>query len=214
MNIALFGASGAIGTLLTKEILEHGDIVYAYARNSEKIKMKNDNLHIIKGELTDEAAMESVIESADIVISTLGPMMNTKRREKATPIADGHALMIKVMKKYNKKRLITLATPSLKADDDPNKFALKMPGMLAEAFLPPAYRDIVKLGTIIKSSGLDWTVIRMINPNAKTSGNGYKMALGNEKIKQSVSRENVAESFYEVAVQNKYIHKMPIVFNI
>ena len=90
MNIALFGASGAIGLLLTKELLEHDDTVYAYVRNPEKIKMKN-NLHIIKGEL---------------------------------------------------------------------------------------------------------------------------MVLGNEDFKQSVSRENVARSFYEVAVQNKYIHKMPIVFNL
>lgn len=51
---ALFGSLGEIGRLLVKFALNKGDIVYDYARSQDKIKMQNDHLHIIKGDLTDE----------------------------------------------------------------------------------------------------------------------------------------------------------------
>lgn len=37
MNITIFGASGAIGQLLTRLALDHGDFVTAYVRNPTKL---------------------------------------------------------------------------------------------------------------------------------------------------------------------------------
>lgn len=213
MNIALFGATGAIGSLFLKLALDNGDTVYAYARRPEKIKIQHDNLHMIKGDLTDESAMEAAIIKADIVISTMGPSLKSKRSDMSTPIADGHALIIKVMKRLNKSRLITLATPSIHADSDPNSALLKMIPFGAKLLYPWAFRDMVKLGGIIKSTIMDWTVIRIMSPNAKSSGNGYDVVVGQNKSKMSVSRENVAKFFYDVAKNNTFIREMPIVFN-
>jgi len=213
MDIALFGATGAIGSLFLIIALDKGDTVYAYARNPEKIKIENDNLHIIKGDLTDEKAMETAINKADIVISTMGPSMKSKRSDMSTPIADGHSLIIKIMKRLNKSRLITLATPSIHADSDPKSALLKIIPFGAKLLYPWAYRDMVKLGIIIKSANIDWTVIRIMSPNAKSSGNGYDVAVGQDNSKMSVSRENVAKFFYDVASKNTFIREMPIVFN-
>lgn len=213
MNIALFGASGAIGSILMEQFLSGWDTVYAYVRNPEKIKNQNSNLHIIKGDLTDEKAIETAIIKADMVVSTMGPSLKSKRGDMRTPIADGHSLIIKIMKRLNKSRLITLATPSIHADNDAGSLLLKSIPFGAKLLFPWAYRDMVKLGAIIKSSDIDWTVIRIMSPNAKSSGNGYAVAIGKDKSKMSVSRENVAKFFYDVAKNNIFIREMPIVFN-
>jgi Putative NADH-flavin reductase len=75
MIIALFGASGGIGSQLLDLSLKNGDTVYAYVRNPSKIKISHSNLHVIQGTLNDEESMETVIANADIVFSALGPDM-------------------------------------------------------------------------------------------------------------------------------------------
>ncbi|WP_379156196.1 NAD(P)H-binding protein [Paenibacillus sp. sgz5001063] len=52
MNITIFGASGAIGQLLTQLALDYGDFVTAYVRNPHKISLKHPNLSFVQGELS------------------------------------------------------------------------------------------------------------------------------------------------------------------
>lgn len=213
MNLTIFGASGKIGSLLTKKALEMGDTVYAYVRNPDQLLIRNKNLHIITGQLTDEEAMTNAMTYADVVISTLGPDMKAKSSDTTTPVADGHVLIVSIMKKLGKKRLITLATATLPADDDTKSLFL----FLLRKFVPCIYghavRDILKIGEVVKQSDLDWTIIRIISPNLKSSGQGYSLAVGNEKYKAFVSRQNVANAFYDIASEGSFIRQMPIVFN-
>jgi putative NADH-flavin reductase len=213
MNITIFGASGGIGSILTSIALENGDIVTAYVRSPEKVKQTHCNLCITKGQLTDISAIEKAIADADVVISTLGPSMSTPRGSTETPVADGHANIIRAMEKLGKKRLITLATPSVHAKEDKKSFATGFPGFAAKLFLPSAYRDILKTGETVTSSRVDWTIVRIISPNAKFDGAGYGFSFGDTPAKISVSRRNVAQFMYDTASDPQFIHCMPIVFN-
>jgi hypothetical protein len=117
------------------------------------------------------------------------------------------------MKKFNKKRLITLATPALQSDDDKKNLSTLLPGILAKLFLPNGYAEMKKMEGIIKQSNLDWTVVRIINPNVKHKGQSYDYSFGDRSAKLSVSRENVAKFMYAAAQQSQLIRKMPIVYN-
>jgi putative NADH-flavin reductase len=213
MNITIFGASGAIGQLLTRFALDNGDFVTAYVRNPEKIKQNHPNLRLVKGELSNASAIETAVAEADVVISTLGPESDMSRKLKGTPIADGHDLIVKTMKKFNKKRLITLATPALQSDDDKKNLSTVLPGILAKLFLPNGYAEMKKMEGIIKQLNLDWTVVRIINPNVRHKGQSYDYSFGDRPAKLSVSRENVAKFMYASAQQRQLIKKMPIVYN-
>jgi putative NADH-flavin reductase len=213
VNITIFGASGKIGTILTNLALDKGETVTAYVRNPEKIKRIHDHLNIVIGDLKDQAQIEKAIESADVVMSTLGPSLKRSENRNGTPIADGHELIIKAMEKLNKKRFITLATPSIHAKEDRKHIATVIPGLIARIFLSGAYRDIVKYGSLIEKSTLDWTVVRIIVPNDKHNGKKYDTSIGDKRAKISVSRENVAAFMYDVAIDHLYVGKMPIVFN-
>lgn len=213
MNLTIFGATGNIGSLLVQRALDQGDTVYAYVRNAKKLALKHENLIIIEGQLNDEEAMTKAIQEADVVLSTLGPNMKGKARDESTPIADGHKTIINIMEKLGKKRLITLATPTLKASTDEKSIFFSIMRVMAPLAMAHAARDILKIGEVVTSSNLDWTIVRIINPNLKHSGKGYQLAGLNENYKLSVSRANIAKAFYDLAQSGDYIQQMPIVFN-
>ncbi|WP_427051440.1 NAD(P)H-binding protein [Paenibacillus sp. TC-CSREp1] len=213
MNITIFGASGAIGQLVTQLALDHGDFVTAYVRNPQKISLKHPNLSLVQGELSNSSTIEKAVDESDVVISTLGPGSDMSRKLKGTPIADGHELIIKAMKKHNKKRFITLATPALQSDDDKKNVSTILPGVLAKVLLPNGYAEMKKMEGMIKKSNLDWTVVRIINPNVKYTGQSYGYYFGDQSAKMSVSRENVAKFMYSAARDNALIRKMPIIYN-
>ena len=135
MNITIFGASGKIGAILTNLALDKGETVTAYVRNPGKIKRIHDHLHIVIGDLKNQAQIEKAIGSADVVMSTLGPSLKRSENRNGTPIADGHELIIKAMEKLNKKRFITLATPSFHAKEDRKHIATVFPSLIARMFL-------------------------------------------------------------------------------
>lgn len=213
MNITIFGASGAIGQLLTRLAVDNGDFVTAYVRNPKKISLKHPNLTLVQGELSNTSTIERAVAEADVVISTLGPASDMSRRLKGTPIADGHELIIRVMNKLNKKRFITLATPALRSDDDKKNILTILPGVLAKVFLPNGHAEMKKMEGMIKQSNLDWTVVRIINPNVKHKGQSYDYSFGDKSAKLSVSRENVAKFMYSAARDKQLIRKMPIIYN-
>ncbi|HEM0204821.1 TPA: NAD(P)H-binding protein, partial [Listeria monocytogenes] len=78
---------------------------------------------------------------------------------------------------------------------------------------PNAYREMKKMEKIIYVSNIDWTVVRFINPNLKTNGNGYDYVFGDKNGKLSISRYNIANFIVEESMQDKFIKRMPIVFN-
>ncbi|MCM3132865.1 NAD(P)H-binding protein [Paenibacillus polysaccharolyticus] len=213
MNITIFGASGAIGQLVTQLALDHGDFVTAYVRNPQKISLKHPNLSLVQGELSNTSTIEKAVAESDVVISTLGPASDMSLKLKGTPIADGHERIIKAMNKLNKKWIITLATPALQSDDDKKNISTILPGVLAKVFLPNGYAEMKKLEGMIKESKLNWTVVRIINPNVKYKGQSYDYSFGDKPAKLGVSRENVAKFMYSAARDNALIRKMPIIYN-
>lgn len=78
MNIALFGASGATGTLLTQRSLDAGYNVTALLRTPTKFPLRN-RVHIIQGSPFELASVRQTISGADVVLSTLGA--NSLRKE-------------------------------------------------------------------------------------------------------------------------------------
>ncbi|HSP46635.1 MAG TPA: NAD(P)H-binding protein [Clostridiaceae bacterium] len=213
LNITIFGASGRIGRIVTRYALGHGDTVTAYIRDRNGMDRTHPRLKVIIGELSNQDLVEQAISGADVVISTLGPDMEMKRTRKGTPIADGHEMILTAMKKYGKKRLITLGTPTIRAKEDSRNITTLLPGPMAKVLYPAAYQDMRRLGQVIAQSDLEWTVVRIIHLTNRHSGRTYGITLGERPAGITVSRENVARFIYETARKNQFIRRMPIVFD-
>jgi putative NADH-flavin reductase len=211
-KIALFGASGAIGKLVLSEAISQNYKVKCLVRK-EGVILGNENIQVVIGDITDEKNVEEMIKDVDIVISTLGPKLDVPRSNKNTPIACSHSLIVKAMEKYQIKRFITIATPSISALEDKKSIAIKIPPFMARILYPNGYREMKSIEKIIKASPLDWTVVRFINPNLKNKNAKYKYSLGDTKFKFSVSRENIATFIIDCINNKSLIRKMPIIYN-
>ncbi|WP_431091248.1 NAD(P)H-binding protein [Paenibacillus sp. 8b26] len=106
--------SGAIGKILTEVTIQNGDNVTLYVRNAGKIGQKHEKLNVVEGQLSNQDLVEQAISNADVVISTLGPALDTSRKLKGTPVADGHEV------------IVTLATSTLKSDKDRNLCTMQL----------------------------------------------------------------------------------------
>ena len=82
MQIALFGATGAVGGYFLNKALSAGHEVTALVRSPEKLGSQ-PNLRAVKGDVTDASDVQSVIDQADVVVSCLGNVKGVLIMEKA-----------------------------------------------------------------------------------------------------------------------------------
>lgn len=215
MNLTIFGANGKIGQSIVYQALKNGNNVTAYVRRKEALNIQHDNLRIIVGALTDKQKISNAVHGQDAVISALGPALSMSREiNDELPIAHAHQSIITVMENSNCKRFITLGTPTIRAKEDKKQLLTVAPGYMARVLFPTGYTEMKVIENLIKQANIDWTVIRIINPNAKNNGNGYTVTFGKNKGKISSSRENIGKCMLEATTQSTWIHRMPIIYNI
>ena len=87
MKIALFGASGATGMLLTGRCLAAGYEVTALVRRPEAF-VYAERVRVVEGNAFDAEAVRRTVEGADVVLSALGARSLKKEDilERAVPL--------------------------------------------------------------------------------------------------------------------------------
>lgn len=204
MNVALFWASSEAGDLLVKKFTEHGDRVLPYGGELFQAKTAE----------SEEAAQElrNLVAEADAVVCMCPPQqLRGKRKDERTPCADGLAQVIAAMHACGKKRLF-LTVPVAEQAQEQGRAARGF-GKILRRFFPHAYREACKCCEEVRGSGLDYTVVRYMNPYLKHSKAGYVLADGAEKAKTGVSTENLVQCLFDLVVGDRCKGQMPIVYN-
>lgn len=210
MKIAVFGSTGPTGQLIIKYSLSQGYQVVAFARNPSKIGFQHSELTVIKGTLDDSAAIEKTIAGVDAVISMLGASRNVK----TTELSQGMANIIGAMKKHHVARLVAMGTASVDDDNDRPVFKFRLLVHIVKCLIPGAYQEIRRIGTLVKQSGLDWTLIRIgLLTNRPPTGNTIVGYYGREKLNLRISRSDLAHFFVDQAAISQYLYKAPAVSN-
>lgn len=71
-KIALFGATGTIGSRVLREALDRGHHVTAVVRDPKKLTEQHPNLTVTTGDVLDPASVTAVAEGQDVVVSAVG----------------------------------------------------------------------------------------------------------------------------------------------
>lgn len=164
MHIAIFGASGLTGRLLTERALAQGHTVAALVRRPAEFPPRgNPNLTVLEGSPFDPGAVSNTLARADAVFSALGahsPFRKEDVLERAVPVIIA-AMQATLATPQPTRRIIVLgsagALPS-SLDKQPvwrrsiiqniiYKFFLKYPN----ASQASQHRDLA-------ASNLDWTM--------------------------------------------------------
>ena len=104
MKLAIFGATGRVGSEILKLALEDGHQVTALQR-SPKLD-KHPNLETVFGNVREGKDIERVITGADAVFSALGT-------DKTTTLTDALPFIIESMERHGINRIITIGTAGI-----------------------------------------------------------------------------------------------------
>jgi putative NADH-flavin reductase len=105
MKIALFGASGRTGQLLTEGALAQGHAVAALVRHPETYPFAG-RVRVVQGDAFSTAAIDETLDGADAVLSALGA--RSLRREDVLELAI--PLIVAAMEKKGVSRIVVLGS--------------------------------------------------------------------------------------------------------
>ena len=160
MKLAVFGANGSTGRLLTRLALDEGHDVVAFTRHPDTFPIEHRRLQVAAGDVHDAAAVASAIDGTDAVASTLGvPFAKTP----ITVFSDGVANIITGMHAAGIKRFACVSSSAIGPHPEP------LGGFIFEKILQPyvvnrlgktLYDDLRRMEAIVSGSDLAWTIVR------------------------------------------------------
>ncbi len=206
MKIAIFGASGGTGLLLTSRCLAAGHHVTALLRSPDTFPLR-DKVNVVYGNAFDMQRVRETVEGADVVLSALGAR-SLKREdvlERAVP------LIVSAMQQTGVRRIIVLGSAGALPDS-----LAKQPAWRRWIVQNIAYKTLLKWPiasqisqyATLSTSNLDWTMVMppMLS-NARARGT-YR--IDGEALPRNgnrVSRADVADFMMQQINNPQWIRK-------
>jgi putative NADH-flavin reductase len=160
MNIAIFGASGSTGRLLTERSLAAGHTVTALVRNPGDFSFHGRaGISVVQGSAFDPVAIANTLAGADLVLSALGaksPFKKEEVLERAMP------LIVAAMQSNGPRRIIALGSAGAKSDSLSKQPAYRrwiVQKIVYNVFLKYPVLDQIAQWHDLSTSSLDWTMV-------------------------------------------------------
>jgi len=203
MKVIVFGATGSVGRLAVLRLLKDGHQVTAFARRAENLDLRHSALTIWSGDATDRDAVFEAVKGQDAVVITLGAGMSRASIVRS----QGTLTIIQAMQAHGVRRLVCQTTLGTHESWGNLNFFWKriMFGLL----LRPVLRDHELQESLVRASGLDWTIVR---PGAFTdgpSGSGYKEGFGPEVrgLNLKIPKADIASFLSRQLSDGRYLGK-------
>jgi putative NADH-flavin reductase len=206
MKIAVFGATGRIGSRIVNEALNRGHDVTAIVRHQQDYTLIHDHLKVSKGDLFKAQDVETGAFDQDAVVCAYS---NT-RGAPASTIAELPIPLIKGLKQAHTKRLIVVGgagslevSKGLQLVDTPN-FPIEYKSTSL------AHRDALKLYQ--NETELDWTYVspaEVIEPGERTGKfrTGTNQLLKDNQGKSFISMEDFAVAIIDEIENPRHIRQ-------
>jgi len=210
MRILIIGASKGIGLETTRQALAAGHHVRALARSATAIAVSNPSLEKMPGDALKPEDVEAALAGVGVVIQTLGVGLGELFRP-VHLFSDATRVLIAAMNRQGVKRLICVT--GFGAGDSRASISC-LQRLPFQIVVGRAYDDKTLQETLIKESGLDWTIAR---PGVLTSGprtGRYRiLAEASQWRNGIISRANVAEFLVRQIGDGAFIRKTPVLIN-
>jgi len=196
MKIAIFGASGTIGSAISREALERGHKVTAIVRDPSRITSRHQALQVVKGDILDTDQAAKLVAGHDVVVNATGPRQPDDKVSQAVEAARS---LLKMLRQANVSRLLVVGgagslevAPGVQLVDTPQ--------------FPPSWKGIAlahrEALALYRTAASDWTYISpaaMIGPGNRTGKyrTGNEQLLTDEKGESNISVGDFAAAFVD-----------------
>jgi putative NADH-flavin reductase len=192
-KLLVIGASRGIGLETVKAALLAGHSVRALARSAASIPIQNPNLEKVSGDALDTDTIRNSLKDVEAVIQTLGVDISPRAIFQPTTLfSQSTRILVDAMKDAGVKRLI--AVTGLGAGNSRGHGGLLYDAVVFPLLLKHVYGDKDVQERIIRSSGLDWTIVRPgLLTNRPATGHYRVLTAPNEWRFGVISRADVAD---------------------
>jgi putative NADH-flavin reductase len=208
-TIALFGATGQTGRHLLQLALEAGFRVRALVRSPEKLALEHQHLTVVPGDVRDPGAVATTIQSADAVISVLGPTRNRP----VFAVSQGTQHILDAMDSHGVRRLVLSIGAGVRDPHDQPPLLDRLIVLILKLFSRWVYQDMKRTAEHVRRSRVDWTIVRVPmltdDPPAGRVRAGY---LGDD-LGFRISRQDMARFMLDQIADDNYHHQAPVISN-
>jgi uncharacterized protein YbjT (DUF2867 family) len=203
MKVIVFGATGTIGRVAVQQMLEDGHEVTAFARNPKKLDFEDPRLTFVAGNAFSEDVVASAIEGQDAVVVALG----SGKSRKSVIRSVGTANIIRGMQAHGVTRLICQST--LGAHESWGNLNFLWKYIMFGVLLRPVFLDHELQETLVRVSGLNWTIVR---PSGFTDGpatGAFKQNINpnDRNLTLKITRADVAKFLARQLTDLEYMHR-------
>jgi len=152
-TIALTGASGFVGRHILSQLLDAGHQVRALVRDPGQLQMNSSAVCVVEGDLFDDAALTSLVASADAVIHVVGIIMEDRK----------HGQTFERVHVEGTRNLLKAAKANRAANESGGGVRkwVHMSALGARPHAPSVYHATKWQGEqLVRASGLDFTIFR------------------------------------------------------
>ena len=192
-NVLIIGASRGIGLETVRAALRAGHSVRALARSAAGISIEDANLDKVAGNALDPDTIRSALQDIGVVIQTLGVDFSPRLIFEGTRLfSESTRILVDAMKAAGVKRLITVT--GLGAGDSRGHGGVLYDAVVFPLLLKRVYDDKDVQEWIVKSSGLDWTIVRPgLLKNSPATGRYRVLTASKDWQFGPISRADVAD---------------------
>jgi putative NADH-flavin reductase len=195
MKVAIFGATGNIGSAVTDELLRRGHVVTAVTRSGGADKLPAGVANAVKGDVREADTVAEVVQGHDAVVSTVGPTIGVDN-DREIIVGATHGL-IEGLRKADVKRLVVLGgagtlriAPDTIVLDSPHFPDMWKDNAFAQKEALEIYRGV---------EDLDWTFVSPamhIEPGERT---GTFRVGGDDVLFDDKGESNISIADYAIA---------------
>lgn len=206
MRVVVFGATGGTGRQLVRQALERGHHVTAFVRDPAKLHIEDDALEVVVGNVLDPSSVHKAVDGSDAVLCALG---HKRWFYPNRILSEGTRNIIDAMTAAGVRRLV--CETSLSVGDSFGRLGLYYTFFTIPFILPLYYWDKYRQERVVRSSGLDWILVRpAVLTNGPKRGNyRHGRHVGSWILTRRVSRADVADFMLDQLTGDTYLHAAP-----
>ncbi|SES22805.1 NAD(P)-dependent oxidoreductase [Psychrobacillus sp. OK032] len=197
MRIALFGATGRVGSDILLLLLKNNIEVTALVRDLEKVQ-PHDRLTVLQGDAREASDIQRTLKNADAVISALGT-------DRKTVLTESISHIIAEMKNRNINRIITIGTAGILTSRlEPD--LLRYESSESKQRSKVAAKEHHRVFMMLSVSSLDWTIICPTYLPTGTATNEYMIE--RDRLPVGAVRTTTGDTAlfaYNEFIENKHI---------
>lgn len=209
LKIALFGATGMVGSRIAAEAARRGHQVSALVRNPERVPAEVANLKAARADLLDAASVAAAVRGHDVVASAYSPP-----GDDASVVATATRALLEGVRAAGVKRVVAVGGAG-SLEVAPGKQLVDTEGF-PDAYkkVALAHRDV--LAYYRTQNDLDWTFFApaaLIAPGERTGvfRTGADTLLVDANGDSRISAEDYAVAFVDELEQGRFIRKIATV---